>query len=389
MTSYERIKECFNKVLEAFSKYAASQTLNSKYELVSATKDLQFAIDDANRSEFLKNCVARLVAAHEDYVQSREDEIGPKHPFWLAAEALIKAFDDPYGDIPGDCRRVLVALWGSGEAVSDPNGNRIVQGGFKGAWRNWSRREDNSSRPNWKPNAAVWREFRNLKESMKADMAMPDRMVPTVADLVAQGLNDYQIATNYMKLTRNGAWDEAWVRHMKEHPELNTPETRMLGKREKDMSRVEWESFAEKLASNTRIQEIRRMLETGEEAKESRSSRYADEFSLSEFEPRQAFEELPGEWETLRVPVEVPVSDEAREYIRRERGIEIEEGATWHARKPEEGGITVEQRAVMLLDDHVDDGEITRQLNISGQKLGAIKRNADRIRETMPQLAEV
>lgn len=325
----------------------------------------------ASRSDFLKNCVARLYAAQLDYVQSRNDEIGPKHAFWLAAEALIRAFDDPHGDIPADCRRIFTAVMGNGEST-----------GFKAAWNHWSRREVVSDKATWRPSAAVWRAFRDIGNAMKAEARMPQRTVDTVADLVKQGVDDSQIAYIYERFTRTGARDLAWVAHMKEHPELNTLSTRCITKRKQEMSRQEWEAFAAKLAATPRIQQVREMLERGEDPETAISkggSRFAAEFELREFEP-QPFEELPAEWDEPAASSR----ENSGDYDRYETP-ELE--AMRVARK--ETSITLEQRAVMLLDDGVPDEEIKQQCGIEGPKLGAIKRNADRIRETMPQLEPV
>lgn len=305
-------------------------------------------MNSAQRTDLLKRCVAQLVSTHMDFVQTADTQITPKHPFWVAADALCEAFDDENGEIPANCRRIFVAVWGNGEG----------DGGFKRAWRKWTTREQTKQNPTWKPGPEVWAAYRHLKEQMRVQVTQPRKLVEPIADLVAQGLNDEQIARCYEKSNSFGAPDTEWVRWMKADLTRNTEETRMLQRAKIQTSAEQWADYAAQLAASPDVSRVLEMLEAGVDPETSTPRAHMTERSEG---PKLAY--------GRRNAPEPQPEEQYDSY--------------------QDSPITVEQRAVMLLDEGTADHEIVQQLGISGQKLGAIKRRADEIRADLPQAAEV
>lgn len=303
------------------------------------------------RADLLCNCVAQLVAAQNEFVRSQDEEITPKHAFYKAADTLVLAFSGEAGDIPQKCWPLFLAVWGDSD-----------EGGFKRAWGRFKADQDAMANPTWKPGQAVWSTYRNLISKMKSAAVAPTQLVPTVADLLAQGVSHQQIARAYRKYVgRTGNLDLAWVEHMKAHPEQNTPETRAVHQRLQTSSTSQWDAYAAGLASRPEIRRVREMLEGGSDPETQEREPQGPQFAFGEPEYEQASVTA---WEPQSEP----------RAAQRDYGDADE--------------FTVEQQALDMLDRGVPDKEITSALGITGQKLGAIKRRRHEIVEE-PEMAGV
>lgn len=322
------------------------------------------------RSDLLHNCVAQLVAAHEEFVLTKDQEITPKHAFWKAADALVQAFSGEAGDIPASCWSLFVSIYGNGESE---------EAGFKRAWNRYKTDQDASQNPTWKPGPAVWSAYRNMCTAMKSATVVRERLVEPIVDLVKQGVSEQQIARMYKKFTVGGSPDMGWVERMKAQyvaadgtAKAEQPvDTRRVYQQKKTQSATAWDQYAAALARSPEIRRVREALEQGIDIEHVgiHSVRRED----PDQGPQLAFGEpdWQGESNTPWAPVE-PSREATGVYSE-----PLSEAVDF----PDE--FTVEQKAVMLLDRGVPDEEIKGHLGISGQQLGAWKRRADEIRAGM------
>lgn len=327
-----------------------------------------FGMNIEQRADLLHNCVAQLVAAHEEFVLTKDQEITPKHAFWKAADALVQAFSGEAGDIPQSCWTLFVAIYGNGESE---------EGGFKRAWSRYKTDQDASQNPTWKPGPAVWSAYRNLCAAMKSATAVRERLVEPIVDLVKQGVSEQQIARMYKKYTVGGSPDIGWVERMKAQyvaadgtAKAEQPiDTRRVHQQKKTQSATAWDQYAAALARSPEIRRVREALEQGLDVEQVGIHSVRREDATQG--PQLAFGEPDWQEEshTPWAPVEAAQS--------------FSEPLSEAADIPSD--FTIEQQAVMLLDRGVPDEEIKGHLGISGQQLGAWKRRADEIRAGMSE----
>lgn len=337
-------------------------------------------MDLSAREDLIKNCVAKLIAAHHDYAHSAVEHLDQAHPFWKAADLLVAACDPQIGHIPQACHRIFISVWGDGcSAKASKEG--VSACGFKAAWQDYKRQQLAALKPTWQPGQTLWSRYSKLKEAASREVGGRVRELETVAELFEQKVTPEQIARIYDWVTPSGTPDVQRVWRAKADPARhNGPETRVPGLVKEQQRTVQWERVAQGLAADPQVAQIRAELERGidpdvevPDAPRSRDERHDD--LLPDLDFIGAAEPDPA------LPVGVDFGNRA--------------GPTFHVPEPpadrepnlpeapaDEDAPTIEERILDMVDRGLPDAEILQATGATRQKLTAVKKRADEVRQT-------
>lgn len=333
----------------------------------------------ADREELIKNCVAKLIAAHHEYAHSAVEHLDQAHPFWKAADLLVAACDPKIGHIPQSCHRIFIAVWGDGcSAKASKEG--VSACGFKAAWQDYKRQQEAALKPTWRPGQQLWSRYLSLKAAASREVGGQVRELETVAALFEQQVTPEQIARIYDWTTPAGTPDVQRVWRAKQDPaRYNGPDTRVPGLAKERQRTVHWERIAQALAADVHVTQIRSELERGidpdvdvPDAPRSRDERHDDLLPDLDF-VGAAEPDLP--------PIGVDPSGPGDRYAFSVPDPPAEQEPHIPDAPPPDAA-TIEEQIVELIDQGRSDVEISQMTGASRQKVQAVKKRADEVRQT-------